>query len=193
MISRPRVLSILILGGFSLLYFASAGWKQRLAGQLDERGVGAEALVVSCSSRHHDVTYQYQVPAANGGVRTLTDSDGGGCQLVGQRIAIRYLPERPALSQRHRPYPGLISLFAGLVFLAGAIALLRPRWEQLFELGFWSVVSFAAAFFVVAWLYFWLSGRDTLAGDAMLLVVALALGVSPAIFVLLRRLIKRLG
>ncbi len=194
MISRPRVLSILIVGGLSLLYFASAGWKQRLAGQLDERGVGVEALVVSCSpSPRYTVTYEFEVPAADGGVATLRGSDRGGCHLVGQRLAIRYLPERPTLFQRHRPYPGLISFFAGVVFLAGAVALIRPRWEEILELGFWSVVSFAAAFLVVAWSYFRLSGRDTLAGNAMLVVVVLALGVSPAIFVLLRRLLKRLG
>ncbi len=188
-----KVLSILIVGGLSLLYFASAGWKQKLASQLDERGVRAEALVVSCSARHHGVTYEYEVPAADGGVRTLSAGDGGSCELVGQRVAIRYLPDRPALSQRHRPYPGLISFFAGLVFFAGAVALLRPRWEELLELGFWWAVSVAAAFFAVALLYFRLSGRDTLAGNAMLLVLALALCVSPAIFVLLRRLLERLG
>ncbi len=51
----PKVLSIVIVGGLSLLYLASAGWQQRLASQLDERGVGAEALVVSCWSHHHNV------------------------------------------------------------------------------------------------------------------------------------------
>ncbi len=188
----PRVLSIVIVGGLSLLYLASAGWQQRLAYQLDERGVRAEALVVSCWSHHHNVTYEYQVPTADGSLKTLTDSDGGGCQLVGQRVAIRYLPERPALSQRDRPYPGLISFFAGLVFFAGALALLRPRWEELLELAFWWAASYGATFLVVAMLFFRLSGRDTLAGNAMLFVLALALCVTPVVFVLLRRLIRRL-
>ncbi len=188
-----KLSGILIAGALSLLYFASAGWQQKLASDLDQRGVRAEALVLSCSARHHNVTYEYQVPAANGGARTLSDSDGGGCQLVGQRVAIRYLPERPALSQRDRPYPGLVSFFAGLVFFAGAVALLRPRWEQLLELAFWWAASFGATFLVVAMLYFRLSGRDTLTGNAMLFVLVLALGLSPAVFALVRGLVKRLG
>ncbi len=51
----PKVLSIVIVGGLSLLYLASAGWQQRLASQLDARGVAAEAPAVSCWSHHHNV------------------------------------------------------------------------------------------------------------------------------------------
>ncbi len=186
-----RVLSVVLVAALALACFAAAAWKWTLARRLDERGVRAEALVLECSSRHHWITYEYRVPAL--GNRRFTDTDSGGCALVGQRIPIRYLPESPGRSQREVPYPGLFSLIAGLIFLAGTLALLRPRWEDLFELGYWYAVSFCVAFFVVAWLYMVLRGQEAIAGRELLLVMVIALVVSPANFVLLRRLIRRLG
>ncbi len=187
------MLGIVLLAVLAGLSYYGAWREWRLQGRLLRDGVETDALVTSCEqvNRGSDrLRYEFRVPAA-GGVKTVTGEDDGSCGNVGKRIAIRYLPDRPAVSQRAVRWPWFLRLTMGLVFTLCLLPLLRGRLERPFERACFWVAGYSFAVIVLAYVALQLTGKTALVRADLQPIVIAALLVNPYNFVLLRELWKR--
>ncbi len=181
------IVYVAILAGLS--YYGA--WREwNLKGRLLQDGVKTDALVTSCeqvSGGSDRLQYTFQLPAA-GGMKTVTGEDEGSCGNVGKRIAIRYLPDRPSLSQRDVRWPWFLLLTMGVVFTLCLVPMLFRGLERPFERAFLWVSGYGFAFIVGAYVLIKLTGKTELVRADLEPIVIAALFVNPYNFVLLREL-----